>query len=232
VTTPDGSLTARRAVLSGGLGTAAVGLFAAACSTPDRPDAPGRVTAPSVGAATPSGAGPRRKPLVAFFSRAGENYFNGGRIDLAVGNTAVVAGLVADLIDVDTYEISASDPYPDDYEATVRRNVQEQDADARPTIAGRLPDLARYDTILLGSGVWNVRAPMIMQTFLEGLDFTGKTVLPFVTYAVSGLGRIADEYARTLAGATVGDGLAIRGEEASGSRGQVQDWLRQNDLIG
>ena len=69
-----------------------------------------------------------------------------------------------------------------------------------------------------------------MQTFVEGLDFTGKTVLPFVTDAVSGLGRVADEYAQKLPGATVGDGLAVRGEEASASRGQVQDWLRQNGL--
>jgi flavodoxin len=168
---------------------------------------------------------------VAFFSRAGENYYNGGRIDLTIGNTAVVAALVADLMDVDVYEIRAADPYSDDYEATVRRNLEEQDADARPSIAGRLPDLARYDTVLLGSGVWNVRAPMIMRTFVEALDFTGKTVLPFVTYAVSGMGRVADEYTETLSGTTIGDGLAVRGEEASGARGQVEEWLRLNNLI-
>jgi hypothetical protein len=38
---------------------------------------------------------------------------------------------------------------------------------------------------------------MIMRTFVEALDFTGKTVLPFVTHAVSGMGRVADEYAQT-----------------------------------
>ena len=227
----DGALPGRRAILSGGLGAAAIGLIAAACSAPETA-VPAGVTDPAVGAATSSGSGPRRKPLVAFFSRAGENYYNGGRIDLTIGNTAVVAALVADLMDVDVYEIRAAEPYPDDYEATVRRNVEEQDADSRPGIAGRLPDLARYDTVLLGSGVWNVRAPMIMRTFVEALDFTGKTVLPFVTYAVSGMGRVADEYAQTLPGATLGDGLAVRGEEASGARGLVEDWLRRSSLIG
>ena len=73
---------------------------------------------------------------------------------------------------------------------------------------------------------------MIMRTFVEALDFTGKTVLPFVTYAVSGMGRVADEYAQTLPGATLGDGLAVRGEEASGARGLVEDWLRRSSLIG
>ena len=50
----------------------------------------------------------------------------------------------------------------------------------------RLPD--GYDTVLLGSPIWNVRAPMIMTTFTEQLDFTGKTVVPFTTHAMSGLG--------------------------------------------
>ena len=35
-------------------------------------------------------------------------------------------------LDCDVHRIEAADPYPDDYEATVRRNVREQDADARP----------------------------------------------------------------------------------------------------
>jgi hypothetical protein len=49
--------------------------------------------------------------------------------------------------------------------------------------------------VLLGSPIWNVRAPMIMTTFVEGHDFTAKTVLPFVTYAVSGLGSVQRDYA-------------------------------------
>lgn len=139
--------------------------------------------------------------------------------------------MIADLIDVDLYEIRAADPYPDDYEATVERNQREQEADARPGIAGRLPDLERYDTILLGSGVWNVRAPMIMRTFVESFDFTGRTVLPLVTYAVSDMGQIADEYAELCAGATIGQGLAVRGEEARQARPDVEDWLRRTELL-
>ena len=74
----------------------------------------------------------RSNVLLAYFSRAGENYYHGDRIDLEVGNTKVVAGMISDLIGCDVYEIIAADPYPDDYEETVARNVREQDADARP----------------------------------------------------------------------------------------------------
>jgi flavodoxin len=180
-------------------------------------------------AAARSGAPART--LLAFFSRAGENYHYGGRVDLEVGNTAVVAGIIADLADVDVYEITAANPYPQDYEATVRRNVVEQDPGARPEIAGSLPELAGYDTVVLGSGVWNVQAPMIMRTFIESVDLRGRTVLPLVTYAVSGMGRVADDYRRLLPGSTIGEGLAVRGEEAADSRSEVESWLRRVGLL-
>ena len=51
---------------------------------------------------------------MAYFSRAGENYWNGGRKDLAVGNTEVVAQIIAEPADVGTYRILAPTPYPHD----------------------------------------------------------------------------------------------------------------------
>jgi flavodoxin len=83
----------------------------------------------------------RPRILLAYFSRAGENYFDGGRVDLEVGNTAVVARMVAELADVDLHEIRVADPYPHDYEETVARNLREQEDDARPAIDGAVPDL-------------------------------------------------------------------------------------------
>ena len=113
----------------------------------------------------------------------------------------------------------------------MRRNVQEQQADARPEIAGSLPDLAGYDTVMLGSGVWNVQAPMIMHTFVDSADLAGRTVLPFVTYAVSGMGRVADDYRRLLPDSRIGEGLAVRGEEAADARPEVEGWLRRAGLL-
>lgn len=169
--------------------------------------------------------------LLAYFSRAGENYHDGGRRVLDVGNTEVVAGLIGDRIACDIYRIEAADPYPHYYDETVDRNVEERNADARPAIADPLPDLADYTTVVIGSPVWSVRAPMIMSTFVEGLDFTGKTVLPFVTYAVSGMSGVDDDYRTSLPSATVGPGLAVRGEEAADAGPAVEDWLRRAGLV-
>lgn len=169
--------------------------------------------------------------LVAYFSRAGENYYNGGRTLLEVGNTEVVANLIQATLSVDVYRIEAADPYPDSYDETVARNVGEQDADARPALANPAPDVGDYDTVLLGSGIWNVRPPMIMSTFLDNVDLTGKRLAPFVTYAVSGLGRTIDVYTDLAPGATITDGLAVRGEEAVDATDDVRAWLRRLELL-
>lgn len=169
--------------------------------------------------------------LLAYFSRPGENYHYGGRRDLAVGNTQVLAEMIAELIDCDVYRIEAAEPYPEAYDATVARNVTEQDTDARPEIASPLPSIDGYDQILLGSPIWNVRPPMIMNTFVDGLDFAGTTVHPFVTYAVSGLGNTERVYTEACAGAEMRPGLAVQGEEVARQRADVESWLRQNRLL-
>lgn len=180
--------------------------------------------------------GPERRPspapvLVAYFSRAGENYYYGGRRRLAVGNTEVLAERIAAILGARAFRIEAAEPYDADYDATVARNVREQDEDARPAMAGPLPDLAPYRTVLLGSPIWNVQTPMILRTFAESLDFGGKVVHPFTTHAMSGLGRASEIYAGACRGATIGDGLAVRGEEVDQSEPAVRDWLRRTGLL-
>jgi flavodoxin len=147
---------------------------------------------------------PDSKVLLAYFSRAGENYYYGDRTTLEIGNTQVVAELIASAINVDVFRIEAEDPYPDSYEPTVARNVAEQNGEARPAIKGVIPSTEGYQTVLLGCGIWNVGPPMIMRTFVESVDPSGTTIFPFVTYAVSGLGRTIDDYSRLCPGSKHG----------------------------
>lgn len=71
---------------------------------------------------------------------------------------------------------------------------------------------------------------MIMTTFLESRDFTGKTVHPFFTHAVSGLGRTEAVYSTALRGARLQPGLAVPGREAGAHRADVETWLAQSGL--
>lgn len=217
----SGGGVTRRAVLrhAGALALAAT----AGCST-EAPTGPQEQLETAL--AREAGPDPGERVLLAYFSRPGENYWYGGRRNLKVGNTEVVARMIGDRLGIDAYRVEAADPYPISYDATVARNQQEQEQDARPALGTSPPSLDRYDAVLLGIPVWNVGAPMIMHTLLEQWDLSGKTILPFVTYAVSGMGRVAIDCASLAPEATVGAGLAVQGEEARRATDDVDTWLR------
>lgn len=72
---------------------------------------------------------------------------------------------------------------------------------------------------------------MIMWTFAEGLDFAGTRVHPITTHAVSGLGSVPDDYEYDCRGATLGEGLAVRGEEVRDAGAAVDSWLQRTGLL-
>lgn len=91
-------------------------------------------------------------------------------------------------------------------------------------------DLSGYGAVVLGSPVWNTRAPMIIRTFLDRTDsLAGMTVHPFLTYAV-GQGSVFEDYADLCPEADVRAGLAIRGEEVRDSADAIDTWLRESAL--
>lgn len=229
-TNPSG--TSRRTALRG----AAAGLAGALLTAGTAGCVPGGTpTVPSPDTNDPQrSAGPGQNGglvLLAYFSRAGENYYYGGRTNLEVGNTEVLAGMISALLPCDVHRIAAADPYPEGYDATVARNVREQQQDARPAISNRLPGIDQYNTVILASGIWNVRAPMIMATFAESYDFTGKTVYPVTTHAMSGLGTTASDFGESCRGATVAEGLAVKGEEVREAGADVRAWLQRTGLL-
>ncbi|MFC7725496.1 flavodoxin [Nocardioides sp. GCM10028917] len=233
----------RRTVLRGGLLGGALAMVTA-CSTDTTPDPGGETTAgsPTPDPDTDASSSPTRassdgaRVLVVYYSRPGENYYYGDRTHLEVGNTEVLTDAISRRLDElgvdhDVHRLEAVEAYPDDYDATVARNVREQDDDARPPLIDPLESITAYDVVLVGSPIWNVRPPMLMHTFAEAHDFTGKTVHPFVTYAVSGLGTAVEEYEAACPGADVGEGLAVRGETVrEDAPAAVTDWVARMDL--
>ncbi len=184
---------------------------------------------------------PRGNAIIVFYSRVGENYDSRsstrsatGRpiTTLTVGNTEVLAGYLAELLNCPTYKLEAAAPYPESYDETVARNVRELNEDARPVISNPLTSLEGYSTVLIGCPVWAQGAPRIIRTFIDANDFRGITVAPFVTYAVSGIGSVPREYQQACRGADrITDGLAINGENVRGSLDQAADWLGRMGLL-
>lgn len=226
--------------MHGAITSGALAVATSCASTPREGSQAGQATATPPSRSDPSPGltlEPTTRPqdeqsiLLAYFSRSGENYYYGDRIDLDLGNTEVLAGMIRDRLGCDVHRIVEADPYPQDYDATVARNVREQDADARPAIANTLPDLAGYGVVLLASPLWNVRPPMIMHTFTDALDFTSKTVHPITTHAMSGLGTAERDYAAACPGAVLGEGLAVQGEVVADSGPEIDEWLARTGLL-
>ena len=148
------------------------------------------------------------KVLVAYFSRAGENY-NVGVVEK--GSTEILAELVAENTNGALFHIETVNAYPESYEECKKIAIQERNSVARPELAVGVEDFDTYDVIYLGYPIWYGDMPMAVYTFLESYDFTGKTIIPFCTHAGSGLTNTVKDIQAECPGATVLDGLAVSG---------------------
>lgn len=168
-----------------------------------------------------------KKILVAFFSRTGENYAVG---HIEQGNTHIVAELIAAATGGTLFRIEPATPYPDDYRACTEVAQREKRSKARPALVG---DIAaeEYDVIFLGYPNWWGDLPMCVYTFLEQHDWQGKVVIPFCTHEGSGLSDTENRLRAACRGASVLNGLAVRGsvaqDEREKTRKQVMEWLKR-----
>ena len=129
------------------------------------------------------------KTLIVYYSRKGENYWNGSVKNLKKGNTEIVAEMIADMIGGDLFEVDTIKPYAADYYACIDEAKVELREKARPELKGYMDSLDGYDTIFVGYPNWWGTMPMAMFTFLERYDLTGKRILPFCTNEGSGMGE-------------------------------------------
>lgn len=134
--------------------------------------------------------------LVAYFSRAVNNYVNGRVEPLEVGNTEVVAQMIARETGGDLFRIEPVEPYPADYRACTDQAAAEKRAGARPALRVLPEDMSGYDVVFLGYPNWWGTMPMPVYTFLESVDLAGRTVLPFCTHEGSGLSGTERDIAR------------------------------------
>ncbi len=171
------------------------------------------------------------KTLIAYFSRAGENYFGGAMRYVKAGNTEIVCNIMKDMIEADSFKIEMREPYSPVYLTCIDEAKRDLRANARPELA-RCPDsLEAYDTVILAYPNYWGTAPMAVLAFLERYDFTGKTVLPLCTNEGSGMGSSERDIKRSAPGTDVKKGLSVLGSAAAGSGGNVRRWLAANGLL-
>ena len=157
------------------------------------------------------------KVLVVIFSRT--------------GHTKPLAEYIAEDLNADLYEIEAKVPYTDDdiqYYTNCRADREQNDPSARPEIAGELPDVTGYDTVFLGYPIWHGQAPKIIYTFLEGVDLSGKTIIPFCTSHSSPLGTSAENLHPLAPDAAWMEGRRFA---IGTTAGEISEWVKSLDIL-
>lgn len=140
------------------------------------------------------------KKLVAYFS--------------ASGVTASLAKNLAAAIGADLFEIEPVIRYAkadlDWTNKNSRSSVEMNDKMSRPAVAKKLGNMSEYDEVFVGFPIWWYIAPTIVNTFLEGYDLAGKTIVPFATSGGSGMGETNAYLANSCKGAKLVEGKVFR----------------------
>ena len=157
------------------------------------------------------------KILVAYFS--------------ATGTTARVAHALAEAAGADLYAITPAVPYTaadlNWHDKKSRSSLEMADAASRPALAGALPDFAPYGAIFVGFPIWWYQAPRIIETFVQGADFSGKTLIPFATSGGSPLGESGAILEKLCPGSRW---LAGRRLNAGATERELAGWLKELGL--
>ena len=171
------------------------------------------------------------KTLIAFFSRADENYFGGAMRYVKVGNTEIVVNDMKEMIDADSFKIEMKNPYSPVYMTCINEAKKDLREKARPELVSMPKSIDEYDTVVLAYPNYWGTIPMAVFTFLENFDFSGKTILPLCTNEGSGMGDSERDIKKTCPGAEVKKGLSVTGSKAANAKTSVQKWFSANGLL-
>ena len=156
----------------------------------------------------------KKKILIAYFSQS--------------GNTKVIAEQIKKYTGGDLFRIETEQPYPSDYRALTEFAQKELKSGIHPKLKTTVKDFDQYDVIYLGSpNWWNTVAPAVM-TFLESYDFSGKTIVPFMTHEGSRMGIGETDIKKLATGAKVLKGLPVKGRSVARAEPTVKEWVRKS----
>jgi flavodoxin len=154
------------------------------------------------------------KVLVAFFS--------------ASGVTKGLAENMAKVVGGDLFEIVPEEIYTDAdlnwQDKNSRSSVEMNDRNARPAIKSVVEDMSQYTHVFVGFPVWWYREPSIIDTFMEGYDWSGITVIPFCTSGGSGLGDAGKNMQDLASGAKVVERKRLAGNT---SEEDLKTWMNK-----
>lgn len=178
-----------------------------------------------------------RKVLTVYFTRVGNSEFEED-VDVVssaslmkdnetlVGNSQLLATMVYNAVGGELYGIQTEKKYPSAYSDTVSVAKDEMDSDEDVALSGTLPELSRYDTVVLVFPVWWGTIPGAVKSFLQSDDLSGKTIYPLVTHGGSGAGNSVEDIRKLCKADVSNDVLEVFDDDVTNAAGAVSEWLK------
>ena len=146
-------------------------------------------------------------------------------------NTEQVANEIASRLNADKEAIVAVNPYDGDFHATIERCLQEREGGILPEIQPVAANLDDYDIIFLGYPVWfGTFAPPVI-TWLNSVDLSGKTIVPFCTFGSGGLDASTRDLAAKQPNANILPGSGVRAARLAAMPKEVDRFLKANGFL-
>ncbi|MBQ9530444.1 MAG: flavodoxin [Eubacterium sp.] len=140
------------------------------------------------------------KKLVAFFS--------------AEGTTAKKAEILKEAAGADIYEIKPEIPYSQsdvNWRNPLSRCNKEWIKKAKINLSDKDANIGEYDIIFLAFPIWYYQAPLIIRSFLEEYDFSGKKIVLFATSGGSNFGKTAENLKKIVPNSEIIEGAMLNG---------------------
>lgn len=150
--------------------------------------------------------------------------------DKKIGTTEYIADFIVNKTGGDKYLIQVEDQYSTSFEEVRQRNHNEQDDTTYPKLVSNDLNIDDYDIIFLGYPVWATTIPMVIASFINEYDLSGKTVIPFCSHDGYGSGNSYNEIKELAMNIDLLDGIAIKSTDILTSNEQLSRWIDSLNL--
>lgn len=207
-------------------------LSLAACSTNQSPsESTPEESSLQTNESTPTPSNTNGKNLVVYFSMPDNVDDSTVVIDgETLGNTQYMAYVIQKTVGADIFCIEPETPYPTDHDKLVDLAKEEQNDNARPKIKDMIENFDTYENIFVGYPNWWGDMPMILYSFFDEYDFSGKTIIPFNTHGGSGFSDTISTIKELEPNAEVLDGKSISRNDIQDAEQEIVDWVNSLDL--
>ena len=149
------------------------------------------------------------------------------------GHTEDLAKQIQNWTDADILELQVKQPYPADYEESVKRATMEIESGNYPELATDIPDLSQYKTILLGHPIWGMSPANPIGRFLADNqnELVGKDIASFSTNAGYGAGNTVELIKKLSPESTILENYTVEDRLAEDNQSSVQEWLERLELL-